>query len=184
MGAGGRPARRHLLGVEFGRRDGRMWATRHRRDRELAALADGSLSPRRRRAVEAEVAASPRLQAQLREQEEALTAIRARDERAPAHLRETIAAGPVRARRRRGFALAAATGVAVVTALGLMVTGSEPPPATLAAAAALGAGPAKSPRPVSEPRERMLPGVAVEGVRYPDWRHEYGWRAHGSRADR
>jgi hypothetical protein len=26
--------------------------------------------------------------------------------------------------------------------------------------------------------------VAVEGLRYPDWRHEYGWRARGARVDR
>src|SRR3989442_1731860 len=58
--------------------------------RELAALADGSLRPERRPAVEARVAASPRLQAMLAEQRQAVSAIRARDETAPPSLRARI----------------------------------------------------------------------------------------------
>ena len=69
---------------------------KRRRDREvaeIAALADGSLPAARRAALERRVAASPRLQALLREQQAALAAVRARDERAPQRLRESIAAG-------------------------------------------------------------------------------------------
>ena len=51
-------------------------------ERDLAALADGSLDSARREQVEARVAGSPRLQALLAEQRSALAAI-ARDDRAP-----------------------------------------------------------------------------------------------------
>lgn len=129
------------------------------------------------------MAASPRLQALLREQEEVLAAVRGRDELAPARLRDAVAAGPARSHRRRAFALAGAAAVAATTTL-LVIVGSEPAPPTLAATTAFGARAAMSSRPVSRPGARTLPGVAVDGVRYPDWRHEYGWRARGSRVDR
>jgi hypothetical protein len=95
---------------------------------ELAALADGSLAPERRDALEAQVAGSPELAARLAEQERALDLFQsAADEvDAPAGLRRRIEA---RRHRRRTFAptrlvavgaaavavLAVAIGVAVIT---------------------------------------------------------------------
>jgi Anti-sigma-K factor rskA, C-terminal len=95
---------------------------------ELAALADGSLAPERRDALEAQVAASPELAARLAEQERALALFQsAADEvDAPAGLRRRIEA---RRHRRRTLAptrlvvvgaaavavLAVAIGVAVIT---------------------------------------------------------------------
>src|SRR5207244_1635849 len=76
--------------VDLFPREAAMPADEKRRDRELAelaALADGSLPLERRKALEQRVAASPRLQALLREQREALEAVRALDQRAPRHLR-------------------------------------------------------------------------------------------------
>jgi Anti-sigma-K factor rskA len=93
---------------------------RHRTDEpfELAALADGSLPPTRRGAVEADVAASAELRARLAEQQQALTLTRTAVAavEAPARLRASI-----RARRRAPRRLAAAVAAAaVVTAAALL----------------------------------------------------------------
>src|SRR5437763_15215591 len=85
-------------------------------ERDLAALADGSLAPERRARVERAVAASTALQAQLRDERYALDAVRAvESERAPAALRARVAlARPVRRRPRRvgAFARPAASAIA------------------------------------------------------------------------
>jgi len=100
---------------------------------ELAALADGSLAPERRAALEARVAASSELADRLAEQERsvALTRSAAAEVEAPASLRARIEAErKVRSapRPRRfvlvGIAAASATAVAAV-AIGLAVFGSS-----------------------------------------------------------
>jgi hypothetical protein len=100
---------------------------------ELAALADGSLAPERRAALEARVAASSELADRLAEQERALALTRsaAGEVEAPASLRARIdAERKVRSapRPRRfvlaGAAAAAATAVAAI-AIGLAVLGSS-----------------------------------------------------------
>jgi hypothetical protein len=144
---------------------------------ELAALADGSLAQPRRAELERQVAGSPRLQALLREQREALDAVRARDERAPARLRRSIAAlerPRARRRMRRRVALGAAAAAAVVAALLLALPASEPGEPTLAEAAGLG----------NRPATAEVPGhVQAWGIEYPDLAAEYGWRMTGARAD-
>jgi anti-sigma factor RsiW len=113
---------------------------RRRRDeaggREIAvlvALADGSLAPERRAALEAEVAASPELAERLAEQERAVALARsaAAGVEAPASLRARIEAqrraGRV-SRSRRLVLIGAATTVAVgavAIAVGLGVFGSS-----------------------------------------------------------
>jgi hypothetical protein len=100
---------------------------------ELAALADGSLAPERRAALEARVAASSELADRLAEQERALALTRsaAAEIEAPTSLRARIdAERKVRSapRPRRfvlaGAAAAAATAVAAI-AIGLAVFGSS-----------------------------------------------------------
>jgi hypothetical protein len=166
-----------------------MWGeddTSERDLADLAALADGSLPVERRAAVEARVAASPRLRALLEEQRSALAAVRGRGEHASPGLHRRIAALGREARRpvlrRLPVALAAATLLAA--ALLIAIPGSEPSTPSLADAAALtGREPtaqAQPPRPAA--RGRLATRAA--GLPYPDWSGEYGWRPAGVRHDR
>jgi hypothetical protein len=101
---------------------------------ELAALADGSLAPEQRAAVEARVEASPELGERLAEQRRALTLLQGAAEtvEAPASLR----AGLERQRRarrarapRRTFLVGAAAATAVAVAVVVGVLGSSGPSA-------------------------------------------------------
>jgi hypothetical protein len=99
---------------------------------ELAALADGSLAPERRAALEAQVAASPELADRLAEQQRALELIgaAAAEVEAPAGLRARIEAQRrtrrLPAPRRLGLVAAAATAaVAVVVAVGVLRSGTS-----------------------------------------------------------
>jgi hypothetical protein len=93
---------------------------------ELAALADGSLEPERRAALEARVAASPELADLLAEQERAVSFARsaAAEVRAPATLRARIPATELPRRElvpRRFVAVAATATAALAVAIGLAV---------------------------------------------------------------
>ena len=100
---------------------------------ELASLADGSLSPERRAAVEARVAASPELADRLAEQERAVALARsvAAEVEAPATLRARVEtqrrSGQARMPRRLVLAGAVATAATAVAALviGLAVFSSS-----------------------------------------------------------
>jgi hypothetical protein len=146
---------------------------------ELAALADGSLPAGRRADLEQRVAASPRLQALLCEQREALEAVRALDDRAPHRLRESIATTRARPGRRpraaaAAIALAVASGVATLVLIAL--PGSEPAAPTLAEAAALAD---------RQPALRALPsGETAWGLAFPDLERRGGWKDAGARLDR
>jgi hypothetical protein len=153
---------------------------RAREAADLAALADGSLPPERRKEVEARVAASSRLQLLLLEQRAALAVIRARDERAPQRLRGAVEGLPGRARRRTAYRIAvplgAATAALIAGAVLVALPGSEREPPTLPQVAALAV---RSPTSAS-PSE----GAEAWGLEYPDLSREYRWREAGSRTDR
>jgi anti-sigma-K factor RskA len=89
---------------------------------ELAALADGSLLPERRAALEARVAASPELADRLAEQERAVALARSAVEgvEAPAGLRARIEARQ-RTRRRRAPARLVAIGASAVAVVAAVV---------------------------------------------------------------
>jgi hypothetical protein len=96
---------------------------------ELAALADGTLAPERRAALEADVAASPALTQRLAEQQRAVAFARSATEgvEAPAALRASIGAqrrargGPA---GRRFVVIGAAATAALAVAIGLAVVRS------------------------------------------------------------
>jgi Anti-sigma-K factor rskA len=97
---------------------------------ELAALADGSLAPERRAALEARVAASSELAERLAEQQRAVTLARsaAAEVEAPAALRARVEAQrPVRRVRvpRRVVLIGAPAIVALAVGIGLVVFGSS-----------------------------------------------------------
>jgi hypothetical protein len=158
---------------------------RHRpSERELAALADGSLAGRSRARVEALVAGSPKLQAVVREQRDALDAIHRAAIPAPAGLRTRVARGhPVAAARRDRRlvpGLASAGVLAAVVAVVLATIGSSAP--TVAQAASLAARPATAAAP-SGNRGALLPRVRAAGLPFPYWEDRFGWRASGVRSD-
>ena len=108
---------------------------------ELAALADGSLGPERRAALEAEVAASPELADRLAEQRLAVAYVRSAAEQveAPPDLRARIEAqrSPRRVRTPRRLALAgAAAALVLAVGVGVAVLGSGSSAETLHAALA------------------------------------------------
>jgi hypothetical protein len=159
---------------------------------ELSALADGTIDPARRAAVEARIAGSPELRA-LYERERGVVArlheARVTD-RAPARLRAAIEAQrprtAVRVRRRAvyGGSLAGAI-AAVVLALVLVLPGGTPGAPSVSQAAALAlrgvAQPAPAPDP-SDPRVKLL--LRIQDLYFPNWSPALGWRAVGQRTDR
>jgi hypothetical protein len=164
----------------MGSEEKRRAREREREAADLAALADGSLPPHRRREMEARVAASPRLQLLLLEQRAALEAIRAHDGRAPQRLRDAVEGLP-RGGRRRGYRiavpLAAAAAALAAAAVLVALPGSEREPPTLTQVAALGTRAPTSANPLGE-------GAEAWGIDYPDLAREYRWREAGSRTDR
>ena len=109
---------------------------------ELAALADGTLAPERRAALEARVAASPDLAERLVEQQRAVTLVRsAADEvEAPAALRARIEAQRRGRRRveapRRLLVIGASATAVLAVAIGLSVFRSDASPEQFRAALA------------------------------------------------
>jgi anti-sigma factor RsiW len=155
-------------------------------DRDLVALADGSISGSRRARLERLVAGSPELRADLEGQRRALRAISdAGRESAPGRLRATLelARDPRPASRFSQRLLATAgSGVVAVAALAIaavLVLGGGPSGGpTVAAAAILG---------TREPVQMTAatdPGVIAAGIQFPDWQAEFGFRAAGVRRDR
>jgi hypothetical protein len=156
--------------------------------RRLAQLADGSLEGWDRGELEADVAHSPTLRAALERQRTARTALRELDLQASPALRERIATATASPRRRparrRRFALAGAMAGAVAAAalaavLILPSSGGSP---TVVEAARLSDGPATGSVAVDSYNPKLL-SADVEGVPFPNWRGEFGWRQGGTRSD-
>ncbi len=158
--------------------------------RDLSALADGSIDPARRDAVEARIAASPELSAlYARERRivDVLHTARTTD-RAPDALRARIAAQrptrSVAARRRLSYGggLVAALAVAVL-AIVLALPGGTPGAPSLSDAAALAVRGPAMPAPTADPDQPGKLETLIQGVYFPDWRGQFHWRASGQRTD-
>jgi hypothetical protein len=158
---------------------------------ELSALADGTLDPARRSAVQERIAGSPELSALYARERRVVHALhQARaTERAPAALRARIdASRPSRAfavRRRLAYAGAAAVALAVVVlALVIALPSGAPGGPSVSDAAALAARGATQPAPTpdpSMPNARLHEGVG--DVYFPNWTSRFGWDAIGQRTD-
>jgi anti-sigma factor RsiW len=180
---------------------------------QLTALADGTLRGRRRKRLEAELEGSPELSEALAKQRRAIDALRAVEARAPAGLRARVEAEraamrggrasragerrgrgaraerrPARARtpgawlRRPAFAGGLAAAAAFALLLALVLPGGAGGPSVVEAAE-LAALPAEAPAPRSDPAEPALLDARAEGLAFPDWAREFGWRASGRRVD-
>ena len=155
-------------------------------ERDLAALADGSLAPEQRARVERAVAGSPELQAELRDQRYALDAVRAASaERAPAALRARVAQSrPARRPVRRIGAVAVAGTAAIAAAIALTLGGGPAEAPSVADAAVLATRPPLASVPEAAHAAATLPSPRAAGLRFPYWRDHFGWKAIGSRHDR
>jgi anti-sigma factor RsiW len=166
-----------------------MVSRKHRNrpsERDLVALADGSLEPARRARVERAVAGSLELQEELRDQRYAVAAVRvATAERAPATLRARVApARPSRRPVRRVGALAAGAVAATAATLVLTLGGGSGETATVADAAVLATRPPVVSVPEGLGNMATLEGPLAVGLPFPDWQGHFGWKAMGARHDR
>jgi anti-sigma factor RsiW len=157
---------------------------------QLSALADGSLDPARREAVEAWIASSPELRDLYERERLAVGLMRqAAAERAPARLRiRAEGRSAIRARRhgiRKGYAVVAGAMAAAASAAVLLLPGGAPgsPSVSQAAELALRGPLAPAPAPDSaDPRAKLAD--RFQEVYFPNWSTTLGWRAVGMRRDR
>jgi hypothetical protein len=153
--------------------------------RRLALLADGSLEGWEREELEARVAHSPALREALEHQRAGATAVRGLDLRASPGLRDRIAtatASPPRRPRRRPAIAAAVAGAAAAAALAMVLIVPSGGGPTVVDAARLSQGPATGSVSVDSYNPKLL-SADVEGVPFPNWNGEFGWRQAGSRTD-
>ncbi len=160
-------------------------------ERDLVALADGSLPAARRVPVERTVAASPQLRASVSAQRRALGAIAvARAESAPAALRARLALAhpPRRARAPRlalrafGPATLALAALAIVAVL--VVGGGTAGEPNVAEAAVLATRAPLAPAPSQQGNSALLHRLRAAGLPYPYWEDHFGFKAVGVRRDR
>jgi hypothetical protein len=109
---------------------------------------------------------------------------------APAELRERVddlRGGPAAPSKPRPWwtrfpavATAAVAVAAAVLAIVVLPGGGDP---SVTDAAQLAEQPPSGPAPVAEPDQPTLLAASFEGLSYPDWEPEFGWRAAGERTD-
>jgi anti-sigma factor RsiW len=155
--------------------------------RDLTRLADGSLEGYERAELEARLAGSPKLSDALKRQRAGAAALRGIDLEAPQSLRTRIAAEavvPSRPKRRRRIVIGGAVaGALAATALAVVLAlpgGSGTP--TVVEAARLADRPPAYPVAVQPANPKLL-AADVEGVPFPNWSEQFGWRQVGVRSD-
>jgi hypothetical protein len=125
--------------------------------------------------------AAPRELERERAGEAALRALGAELE-TPTRLRARIEAERDRPRHRLGWPAlgAVAAGLAAVAIAVVVLPANDP---TVTDTVELAALPAAEPAPEVEAGQPALLAANVEGVAFPNWESEFGWRATGSRSD-
>jgi hypothetical protein len=159
--------------------------------RRLTSLADGTLPAWRRTRLQRWLAQAPERRAELERQRHAVSALRRIDVGAPASLRARVesahaaSSGQPRSRTSivgRPAMAGGVAGVAVVIAAGLILLGGGQEP-TIGEADELATLSASGPAPEPRATEPALLAAAVEGVAFPNWGPDLGWRANGRRVD-
>jgi|SRR5829696_6495113 len=155
--------------------------------RALAQLADGSLGPEETAELEARAAHSFILRTALERQRAGAAALRGLDLQAGPSLRERIAAetapAPRRTRRRRlALSSALAGAVAAVALAAVLIVTSGGAGLTVTETAQLADRSATGAVAVDPSNPRLL-AANVEGVPFPNWSREFGWREAGIRSD-
>jgi hypothetical protein len=160
-------------------------------ERELAALADGSLTSELQAAAQERVSASRELSDALAEQRHTIELLAAVDVQAPVSLHgklEQMSKPASSARlerlrlRRIGLAAAAAAAIAA-GAIAIGVSGGGSSGLSVRQAAALALRPATMPAPSESSANRSQLKAAVGGVTFPYWKERFGWRSSGARTD-
>ena len=161
--------------------------------RDLTRLADGSLEDHPRARLEARLAGNPSLRAALERQRAGAAAVRGLDLAAPASLRARIASAgasatreapsPPRRRMPRlalGAGLAGALAAAALAAVVVLISGAGNP--SVREAARLAERPPAATVGVDASNPKLL-AADVEGVPFPNWSRQFGWRQAGVRSD-
>jgi hypothetical protein len=157
---------------------------------DLSALADGSLDPSRRQAVEDRIAGSLHLRARYEREQAAVEALQqAAAEPAPARLRmrlEAQRASRVAApQRKTPYAVLAGTLAVAAAALALLLPGGTPGSPSVSQAAQLALRGPSGPAPPADPTDpRMKLAQRLQGLYFPNWSATLGWRPVGARSDR
>lgn len=151
---------------------------------DLAALADGSLDPKRAETVSELIASSPELRERYEREQRAVAILhQLRDDRAPHSLRVAVDARRAPRRRARVLpvgALAAAVAAAVAL-LVLLLPGGSPGAPSVSQAAGLALRGATLPAPLV--RSEVKLNEDVQDVYFPNWGRPFGWEAAGKRVD-
>jgi hypothetical protein len=156
----------------------------------LSALADGSLDPSRRQAVEDWISDSPELSALYEREREAVAALQlAASERAPAALRARLesqrAGRAARPRWTRAYAVTAGALACAAAALALLLPGGTPGSPSVSQAAQLALRGPAGPAPAADPGDpRVKLTQRLEGLYFPNWSYTLRWRPVGVRSDR
>ncbi|MGD9694268.1 MAG: hypothetical protein AB7V42_01230 [Thermoleophilia bacterium] len=154
---------------------------------ELVALGDGTLPAARAEEFEALAAADPELAADVAAERRAVDLLRrasaeAAGAGAPLALRERLAQGTRARPLRRGLLAGGVAVAAVAVALLALLLPSGSGGPTLAGAVDLATRSA-GPSPAPDPAVPVLYEGAVDGVAFPVWTDEFGWRPDGARTD-
>jgi anti-sigma factor RsiW len=161
--------------------------------RDLTRLADSSLEGFPRAELEARLAGSASLRAALERQRAGAAALRGLELQAPASLRVRISANaassgprvtrhPKRRSRRLAFGggLTAALAAGALAAVLILPTGAGSP--SVSDAARLAERPSTAAVGIDPSNSKLL-AANVEGVPFPNWSTEFGWRQVGTRSD-
>ena len=149
----------------------------------ITRLADGSAGDVERAQLEAAVAGSPELAAELAEQRRAVSLLAGVYVEAPPALHERVGAIETRPERRRSRGTIRVGVIALATVVVVLVALARPAGhASVHGVIAVALASAEQPAPGLNPRDQTVLGIAIDRTTFPNWGYR-GWRTSGSRLD-